>query len=166
MRLNRKRFRQMMEERKISPKEIRLRTGLSERTFDWIMANGFVESCTLECLADAVSCEMGEITAPEISGSDENVIEFTKGTDRATVTLSQGRYVTRIKKLAAEHPEECRIIAQNSDGSIYAHIPVKWIRINPGMKLTKEQKQKKTDALCRNIFQNSNSRCENSKSGV
>ena len=166
MRLNRNKFRQMMDERRISPKEIRLRTGLSERTFNWIMTNGFVELCTLECLADAVGCEMGEITAPEISGSDENVIEFTRDADRATVTLSQGRYITRIKKLAVEHPEECRIIAQNSDGSIYAHIPVKWIRINPGMELTEEQKQKKADALRRNIFQSGSSRRENSKSGV
>ena len=147
MRLNRKRFRQTMEERKISPEEIRLRTGLSERTFDWIMANGFVESCTLECLADAVSCEMGEITAPGISGSDENVIEFTKDTDRATVTLSQGRYVTRIKRLAAEHPEECRIIAQNSDGSIYAHIPVKWVKIGVPRTVSEETKQKARERM-------------------
>lgn len=141
MRLNRKKFQQVMEEKKISPKEVCLLTGLSGKTFDWIMANGFVESCTLECLADAISCEMGEITAPEISGSDENVIEFTKDADRATVTLSQGRYKSRIRQLAAEHPEECQILEENKDGSLCAHIPVNWIRINPTHQLTEKQKK-------------------------
>lgn len=37
----------------------------------------------------------------------ENVIEFLENQQRATVTFSQGRYKTRIRKLAKARPEEC-----------------------------------------------------------
>lgn len=62
---------------------------------------------------------------------NENVIEFLRGQKTATVTFSQRRYINRIKKLAKKRPDECEIKKINSDGSIVAHIPTKWIRINP-----------------------------------
>ena len=88
----------------------------------------------------------------------ENVIEFLRDADRATVTFSQGRYKSRIRKLAEDHPEECQIVAENKDGSLCAHIPVSWIRINPGMELTKEQKEKRANVLRRNIWNNDSNR--------
>ena len=72
----------------------------------------------------------------------ENVIEFLTGEARATVTFSQGRYKSRIKKLAAEHPEKCEIVAENQDGSICVNIPVSWVKINPDREISKEQKQR------------------------
>lgn len=141
MRLNRKKFQQMMDEKKLSSGQVQRLTGLSEKTFGWIMQHGFVEPCTMECLADAVGCQMREITAPEITGRNENVIEFVKDSKRATVTFCQGRYKSRIKKLAAERPEECEIVAENQDGSLCAHIPVAWIKINPTHQLTEEQRK-------------------------
>ncbi len=80
-------------------------------------------------------------------GCIENVIEFIKDEARATVTFSQGRYKTRIKQLAKSHPEECEIIAENQDGSICAHIPVKCIRINPGNEISEEHKNKLRENL-------------------
>ncbi len=71
-------------------------------------------------------------------GVIENVIEFLKDQEIATVTFSQRRYISRIKKLAKERPDECEIVAENKDGSIMAHIPVKWVRINPGKNMTDE----------------------------
>lgn len=71
----------------------------------------------------------------------ENVIEFLENQESATVTFSQGRYKGKIRKLAEERPGECQIIAENKDGSLCAHIPVKWIRIIPCMKLSEEQRE-------------------------
>lgn len=71
----------------------------------------------------------------------ENVIEFIKDEKRATVTLSQGRYKSRVRKLAAEHPEECQILAENKDGSLCAHIPVSWVKISPPAKRSEKQKE-------------------------
>ena len=72
----------------------------------------------------------------------ENVIEFLVSEARATVTFSQGRYKSRIRKLATERPEECEIVAENQDGSICAHIPVSWVKINPDRDISNEQKQR------------------------
>ena len=60
----------------------------------------------------------------------ENVLEFYKGSKVATVTLCAKRYINRVKKLAQKFPDEFEIVAENEDGSIVAHIPVRAIKIN------------------------------------
>lgn len=84
---------------------------------------------------------MGEIQLPEITGNVENLIEFVKDSERAAVTFCQGRYKSRIKKLATERPEECEIVVENQDGSLCAYIPVAWIKINPKKQLSEEQRR-------------------------
>lgn len=71
----------------------------------------------------------------------ENAIEFYKGDKRATVSFSQGKYISRIKKLKERFPDEVEIVAENPDGSLYAHIPTKWIKINPPKEMTDEQRE-------------------------
>ena len=94
------------------------------------MKEGFASENAAERMADAAGLTVGEILMPEITGNVENVIEFTKDSERAAVTFCQGRYKSRIKKLTAERPEECEIVAEDQDGSLCAHIPVAWIKIN------------------------------------
>jgi hypothetical protein len=79
----------------------------------------------------------------------ENVIEFVLNSDVATCTFYQQRYVSRIKELAKKKPDKCKITAENSDGSIVAHIPVSWIRINPEKELSDEQRQAIAERLNR-----------------
>lgn len=76
-----------------------------------------------------------------MEGCIENVIEFLMNEKTATVTFSQGRYKSRIRKLAQSHPEECEIVAENKDGSICAHVPVEWVKIIPQRQLTEEQRR-------------------------
>lgn len=95
----------------------------------------------MERIAGAAGIEVGVILLPEITGNIENTIEFTKDSERATVTFSQGRYKTRIKKLAKSHPEECRIVAENQDGSLCAHIPVEWVKIAPLKRVSNERRE-------------------------
>ena len=52
------------------------------------------------------------------------------------------------------------VAAAEPDGVLLAHIPVEWIRINPGVELTEEQKQKRAEAARRNFSQTSDNRCE------
>ena len=80
---------------------------------------------------------------------NENVIEWIRNDSVATVTLSQGRHITRIRKLAATHPEDVQITAENMDGSICAHIPVKYIKFNPPVKLDEEEKEKRRENIKR-----------------
>ena len=72
----------------------------------------------------------------------ENVIEFLNGQKRATVTLSQGRYKTKVEKLAKERPDECKILARNLDGTILAHVPTSWVKISPPRKVEMSENRK------------------------
>lgn len=60
----------------------------------------------------------------------ENAIEFLNNQKVATVTLSQGRFISRVRKLAKNFPDEVQIVAENKDGSIMVHMPTSYIRIN------------------------------------
>lgn len=66
------------------------------------------------------------------------------------VQFSQGRFkTTRIKKLAAECPEECEILAENKDGILLAHIPVEWVKIIPPRQLSEEQREEIAERFSR-----------------
>ena len=74
-------------------------------------------------------------------GSDcENVIEWLRNMGRATISFSQGRMVSKIRKLAEDYPEDIDIYSDNGN-SVVAHIPVKWIKISPPRKISDEQKE-------------------------
>ena len=146
MRFNAMKYQELMAEQELTPESICRSTGLGKKSFQWIMDNGFASEDAMERLAEAAGAQVGELLLPDISGATENAIEFMKYSERATVTFSQSRYITRIKELAEKHPKECEIVAINkSTGegeSICAHIPTKWIKITPPAvrNLTEEQK--------------------------
>ena len=77
----------------------------------------------------------------------ENVIEFLQNEKIATVTFTQGRYITRIKELAKKKPDECQITRTNRDGSIVAHIPVTWIKINSTIELSEENRKERSERM-------------------
>ena len=134
MRLNGKRIVEVMEEKSLTEETVCSRTGLYQKSFQWIVREGFADEDAAERIADAVGLTVGEILLPEITGNVENVIEFTKDSERA-----------------AERPEECEIVAENQDGSLYAHIPVAWIKINPTQQLTEEQREQRAETMRRNF---------------
>lgn len=81
--------------------------------------------------------------------SRENVIGWFKDSEIATVTFSQGRYISKIKKLAKEHPDDVKVL-ENTDGTILAYIPVKAIHISivhKTVKMTEERKAKLQDNI-------------------
>lgn len=78
---------------------------------------------------------------------NENVIEFLRDQKVATLTLSQKRLIKRVKQLAQKFPEDCKIIKENDDGSIYAHIPVKWIKINSSQRQRKEMSDEEREVM-------------------
>jgi hypothetical protein len=147
MRLNVKRYLEIIEEKKIDREAVWKAAGLSAKTYQWIMDNQYTEPCTIERIADFIGCIPKEIYLPDSSNVTENVIEFFKDQKQATLTFSQGRYVSRIKKLAESHPEECHIVTENRDGSICAHIPVRWIKITPVREYTEEERQRMGERL-------------------
>ena len=71
----------------------------------------------------------------------ENNIEWITGDNTMSVTLTSQRHITRIRKLAERKPDEVKIVA-NKDGSIYATLPLSYLKFNPPKDLTEEQKEK------------------------
>lgn len=74
----------------------------------------------------------------------ENVIEWINGQDTIAVTLSQGRYISKVKKLAQQHPNQVKILSENDDGSIFAHLPLRALKLNLSAKreLSEEERKK------------------------
>lgn len=72
---------------------------------------------------------------------NENVIEFFRNQEKATVTFCQPRFVSKIKKLAEEYPEDVQITYENPDGSIVAHVPTKWVKVSAPRKMSEEQRE-------------------------
>ena len=141
MRINKEKLRDIMVQKNLTEEIICIRSGIYRKSLQWILDNGFASEEALERIADAVEIKPEEIYLSDYTAYMENTIEFTRDSERATVTFSQGRYKTRIRRLAAEHPEECEIVAENKDGSLCAHIPVAWIKIFPPKQFTDEQRQ-------------------------
>lgn len=82
--------------------------------------------------------------------NNENMIEFLSGARTATVTFTNRKHISRIKKLYEERKDEFKYYYENKDGSVCAKIPLKWIKINAGAlpgttrtkrEMTEEEKQ-------------------------
>lgn len=60
---------------------------------------------------------------------DENVIEWLNGSDYIGVTLSQKKWINKVE-LFATQDENVRILARNADGSIFAHLPISYLKLS------------------------------------
>ena len=79
----------------------------------------------------------------------ENNIEWITGDSTIAVTLTSQRHINKICKLAEKKPDEVKITT-NKDGSIYATLPLSYLKFNPPKELTEEQKKELTKRLKRN----------------
>ena len=82
--------------------------------------------------------------------SIDNCMEWITGSKVGSVTFSQRKWVSRILKYAEEYPEDIKILAQNEDGSIFAHVPIKWFKFSPprkGREYTDEERALAAEVL-------------------
>ena len=81
----------------------------------------------------------------------ENALEWLTGEDRVDVTLYRGRLQNRILRLAEEHPDEVAVICrpEENNGFLFAHVPLKWLRIQPPKQMSAEQREKAKERLAR-----------------
>ena len=78
----------------------------------------------------------------EWNDGKENVIEWTIGSSTASCTVSQRRLITRLKKLAEDYPDEVQILHENTDGTIFAHVPLKYVSIRKPRQVDMSEEQK------------------------
>ena len=60
----------------------------------------------------------------------ETTYEHEAGREYFAITAAERWSISMIKKLHEKHPDEVEI-TQNKDGSIYARVPLSWMRIHP-----------------------------------
>ena len=81
----------------------------------------------------------------DFDNNNENCIEFLSGERSAVVSFTNRKHINRIKKLYEERKDDFKYFHENTDGSVCAKLPLKWIKINPGSKngrvMTEEQKE-------------------------
>ena len=80
----------------------------------------------------------------------DNVIGFFTEEKTATLSLHKKKYVNRIKKLAESRPGEVELV-ENSDGTICATIPLKWIKISPPRQMTDEDREARRISFLKNV---------------
>lgn len=74
---------------------------------------------------------------------NECSIAWIRGGEYAEVSAYNGsRLKGRVIKLAEQHPEDIKILATNKDGSIFGHIPAKYVKLRAPRELTEEQREK------------------------
>ena len=75
----------------------------------------------------------------------ENMIEWISGTRSATVTFTNQKHINRMKKLYEERGDEFKYFKENSDGSVCAKVPLKWIKVSAGSKPGTRTKREYTE---------------------
>lgn len=60
----------------------------------------------------------------------ENAVEFLTGDKTVTVSFTAQKYVNKMKKLHEKHSDKFEAYEINPDGSLYARIPLKWLKIS------------------------------------
>lgn len=73
--------------------------------------------------------------------NNENVVEFLNGEKTCSVTFNSRKHINRIKRLRQDNPDAFLNYVENDDGSVYAKIPLAWLKISPPRKYTDEQRE-------------------------
>lgn len=78
----------------------------------------------------------------------ENMIEWLTGQRHIGVTLTDPTYIKKVKELAKKNPDKVKIIAENKDGSIFAHLPKSALKLSIiTRELTEEQKKAASERM-------------------
>lgn len=76
-------------------------------------------------------------------------IGWEKGDKYAEVNTPNCRIKSRLQKLYEKYPDEFQRYIENKDGSLYAKIPVKWIKIGRPRTVSDEQREAARERFAR-----------------
>ena len=74
----------------------------------------------------------------------ETCVEYINVDKTATFCSSEQKWINKILKLKAAHPDDVEILymPENNQGAILAHIPKKWLKISPPRQVNYTDEQK------------------------
>lgn len=74
---------------------------------------------------------------------EECDICYWRGEKHAEVTAYGGsKLKSQVEKLAEQEPDKVQIIRKNTDGSIFAHVPVEWVGVRRPRQVTMTEERK------------------------
>ena len=81
--------------------------------------------------------------------NNENAIEFINGDKTCTVSFSSQKYCNKMKRLYKKNPECFEKFVINPDGTVYARIPLSWLKVSTPrtVNMTDEERQKIAERL-------------------
>lgn len=80
-------------------------------------------------------------------GERETVICHAEGLDFASISSSERKFIGKIKKLAAQYPEDTKLI-ENPDGSVYLQFPIEWFKMpHPPRQMSDEAREKAAERM-------------------
>ena len=80
--------------------------------------------------------------------TNECVIEWISGRDYVGLTAkTSNAWTNKCEELKQDLQDDVKIIARNNDGSLFAHLPYSYIKINPPRKYSDETKKKAAERL-------------------
>lgn len=136
----------LMEQKDLTIEALSVRSGVDERSVRWAMDGEPVSVPFAERIAGVLGVQPKEIVRKESLTYNENFIEFLTGGEHACATFTQKRMISSIRKYAKKKPDECRIIAENGDGSIVVSVPVTWVKVSPPRKVEMTDEQRRAAA--------------------
>lgn len=77
----------------------------------------------------------------------ENMVEFISGERFMCVTFSNGKHIRKLKKLYEANPDDFKYFKENSDGSVCARLPLKYLKISAPRKVTREYTEEERAAI-------------------
>ena len=92
----------------------------------------------------------------------ETIIIFDEDEKLARIETFNGRLIRRLTELSGSR-EDCRKVSGPDEYGAYKfEFPAKWLKVNPGLMLTEEQRAKKSEQMKRQ-WENQFSQSETSK---
>lgn len=70
----------------------------------------------------------------------ETVFSYVDVDQVASLTTYEKKWINKIHALAEKYPDQVRIVAENDDGTICAHVPKKWFKFSPPRQVSEKQK--------------------------
>jgi len=71
----------------------------------------------------------------------ETAWDHLQGESYGSFFSGEKKWITKIHKWKDQYPEQVDIRAENEDGSILVHLPIKWLKVSPTKRISDEQKQ-------------------------
>lgn len=74
----------------------------------------------------------------------ETAVSYISDEDHAIFCSSETKWINKITKLHEKYPSEVNVIysAEDNHGTVYAHIPKSWLKINPPRQVNYTDEQR------------------------